>query len=98
MIYIQNQQSSSYCSPFYGDRFDTCDYRSSVISEAQQKSYWTEFGLLPIIRTMEETMVTGIAGEINVIGMVKLEIPLKDFRLIIEVDLLVLKEPIPTLL
>lgn len=55
------------------------------------------FHLRPTIGTGGDIQITGIGGKRNPIGTMSLEIPLPYLDLVIEVDFLVLKEPVPKL-
>lgn len=88
---------SSELSAFNGVRFDTCA-NTSVICEAQYMSYCSEFGLRPSIRPPGGRCITGIGGMRKLIGIVNLQIPFTQLDLVINVDFMMLKENVPTLI
>lgn len=74
---------------FSGIRLDTCENRSSLISQSQYMSYSTEFVLRPAIRGIVDLEVKGIYVAIKAICTLKMQSQFKNLNQVVDVDFLV---------
>lgn len=97
-IEIMNAHFVTYSHPhFDGLRFYTCANMSEIFEECYLANC-KDFILRPTLISAGNVKITGIVVMRNAIGTVCLEIPFLDLDFISDVDFLVLKEPVPTLL
>lgn len=79
-------------------RMDTGATVTSIISRGQYASYCDTFGVLGAIKRAHGRTVRGICGRQAPQGMVNIQITFRNFRLIIDVEFLVLGFNVPMLL
>lgn len=85
-------------SSFHGIRIDTCVNRSSVMSLNKYKAYCQEFQVPSKIDRTIARRLMGIGGRSCSIGTAREPVPFKDLNLVIDVNLQIVPDNVPTLL
>lgn len=94
---MHNQLKMGEGISFDGVRIDTGANRSSVMSKMQYDAYKREFGLKDAKKPTEK-MVRGIGGRRKAKGTAMIQIPFPKIGIVIDVELLIIDEDVPSLL